>query len=1118
MTGSQNMPRQDDLAAIPFLRAPLGLRIAVSFGLLWIVAISAVFTLWLQGSSLLGVKGARTVKLDEVVLALETIADSRAGQIKMSVVARRGDVRVLAAARTIRGVLESTPGKLPPAQVIASRLAANKLLALMNSAYPGRYARLDVVTASGWRILASSDEARVDQGGAPSDDPAVLERLLTPGMVENIAMVGDELNVPRSLMVARQVLEIDRDGQRTGKVLGLVIAYVSASSVMTSFDRAEMRSLDGGGSILLVDSDGRSLAAIQDPARSPDETQRNVKPGAYGKEGNFIETNDAGRSVLATYRYVPIGDFEGWTLTVRRDEVDALADFVKQSQRLFVIALAFSVFGILLVTYVARRISRPIARLANVAEKVSQGDFAARVDIGRHPPGDEVSALAQGFNRMAERLQRWHLDLETEIGQRTRELAEEKFLAQRYLDVAGVMLMVLDPGGRIVKINAMGCELLGSPENELLGEDWFARFVPHARRAAALEYFHRVMAKEAALIESYEATVLTPVRGERVFDFRTRLLLATSGEVQGTLLSALDVSDRKATDRDLRVAAIAFESQEAIMIMAADYRIMRINKAYTRITGLSAEDVVGKLPPPLAAAGSADVNPFSHMVESLRTNGTWEGEFWTTTKAGTKYLQLLTITVVKDAAGVITNYVASFIDITKRKEAADEIENLAFYDPLTKLPNRRLLLDRLQHGLASCARNQRHGALFFIDLDNFKTLNDTRGHDVGDKLLVEVADRLRSLVRQQDTIARLGGDEFVVMLEDLDTEGMAAAQAESVAAKMLDALNRPFVLSASGDGNDEVAHEHHCSSSMGITLFGHEDLSVDELLKQADLAMYQAKAAGRNTLCFFDPQMQSAVNSRAALETDLREAIWREQFVLHYQVQVNAAGSAIGAEVLVRWQHPIRGMVSPAAFIPLAEESGLILPLGHWVLETACRQLAEWAKHPATASLTLAVNISARQFKLPTIVEEILAILDSTGAKPQQLKLELTESMLLKDADETIEKMAALKLHGIGFSLDDFGTGYSSLSYLKRLPLDQLKIDQSFVRDVLTDPNDAAIARTVVALGHSLGLSVIAEGVETEAQRQFLAANHCLAYQGYLFGRPLPIEAFEEYLRVASAA
>ena len=452
--------------------------------------------------------------------------------------------------------------------------------------------------------------------------------------------------------------------------------------------------------------------------------------------------------------------------------------------------------------------------------------------------------------------------------------------------------------------------------------------------------------------------------------------------------------------------------------------------------------------------------------------------------------------------GGVPMFVGLVRDITRRKAAEQEIERLAFYDPLTKLPNRRLLMDRLQHAMSTSKRSGQYGALLFMDLDNFKNLNDTAGHAVGDQLLQQVAERLVSTLREGDTIARLGGDEFVVILEGLHADAEhAATRAEGVVEKIHQVLSQRYRL---GD------RYYLNSPSIGVTLFIDHEHSLDDLLKQADLAMYQAKSSGRNTFRFFDPQMQAKLMARTQLEADLRAAVSESQFQLYYQGQVDADGQTTGAEALLRWPHPQRGMVPPNQFIPVAEEMGLIVPIGLWVLETACEVLLAWAGQPETAHHTLAINISARQFRQADFVDQVKGVLTRTGARADRLKLELTESMLVANVDDIIAKMTALKDIGVRFSLDDFGTGYSSLSYLKRLPLDQLKIDQSFVRDICANPNDAAIARTIVALGHSMGLKVIAEGVETDAQRAELAAMGCLAYQGYLFHRPAPLSEWRK--------
>ena len=440
-------------------------------------------------------------------------------------------------------------------------------------------------------------------------------------------------------------------------------------------------------------------------------------------------------------------------------------------------------------------------------------------------------------------------------------------------------------------------------------------------------------------------------------------------------------------------------------------------------------------------------------------------------------------------------------DVSEWREAQNQIHNLAFYDPLTGLPNRRLLIDRLQHAVATCDRNIRTGALLFIDLDNFKTINDTLGHALGDQLLKQAAERLTCCVRAEDTVARIGGDEFVVMLEDLsENESEAASQTESIAVKILAKLSRPYQI---------ASHEYRSTCSIGIALFNDRVQGSDDLLKQSDIAMYQAKKAGRNTLRFFDAQMQKIVTSRAILEGELRKALELKQFQLYYQIQVDSFMQPIGAEALIRWMHPERGLVSPLEFIPIAEETGLIVPIGQWVLETACAQLMAWEQEEQTRQLVLAVNVSAREFLQNDFVTRVQDAIQNNGINPMQLKLELTESLLLEDIEDAIAIMNALNDTGVQFSLDDFGTGYSSLQYLKRLPLDQIKIDQSFVRDLAFDSGDRAIVRTIIAMATSLNLNVIAEGVETEEQLQFLLNKGCTHYQGYLFGKPVPIEQFK---------
>ncbi|MCC2955604.1 EAL domain-containing protein [Massilia sp. IC2-477] len=634
--------------------------------------------------------------------------------------------------------------------------------------------------------------------------------------------------------------------------------------------------------------------------------------------------------------------------------------------------------------------------------------------------------------------------------------------------------------------------------------DWTTRIAPEDRERVVGGLYAAMHAGKATWGAEYrflrhDGSYAT-VRDQGVFR------RGADGTTLNVIGSMLDITadrqaeaERRAAEAHHRLlASLLDKAHDAISASDVDLRITYWNQGSERLFGWTAAEAVGKTKDQLLTHDKKDLEGAFHEVLS---KGEWRGEIIKRRKDGRMVPVESHLTLVRGEDGQPQSVLAIDTDITQRKHDEQAILDLAFFDPLTRLPNRRMLLDRLRHAVAATKRDGHGGAVLFIDLDNFKTLNDTLGHDKGDQLLQQVARRLEArMPRGSDTVARHGGDEFVIVLEYLSADSEdAAAQAELVAEKLLGAFIEPFQL----DG-----HQHHASPSVGVALFDKDMKDIDELLKRADLAMYQAKAAGRNTIRFFDLRMQTVINARVELEADLRRTLQSHGFTLAYQRQTDSKGAPVGAEALLRWQRQGSQQVSPSVFIPLAEETGLILPLGEWVLEAACRQLVRWGRQPETAHLTMAVNVSARQFRQPGFVDQVLQVIARTGADPRLIKLELTESLLLANIENTIDTMHALKENGIGFALDDFGTGYSSLAYLKRLPLDQLKIDQSFVRDVLTDPNDAAIARTILGLGQSLGLDVIAEGVETADQRNFLAMHGCRAFQGYLFGRPVAAEQF----------
>ena len=664
-------------------------------------------------------------------------------------------------------------------------------------------------------------------------------------------------------------------------------------------------------------------------------------------------------------------------------------------------------------------------------------------------------------------------------------------------------IKLVDAEGCLLRMNPAGLKMVEADNHEQVAGQPVIDLVAEEYRDAFADMHGRVLGGEAMQME-YEIVGLKG--GRRWLETHAVPMREADGTVVHLAVTR-DINERKQAENELRIAATVFESQEGMMVTDAGQCILRVNKAFTDITGYTAEEVIGRNPNLLHSSRQSP-EFYAAMWDCIQATGEWSGEIWNRRKNGEVYPDYLTITAVKDKHGNVTHYVGTHLDITLRKAAADEIERLAFYDPLTGLPNRRLLQNRLQPAFAASHRNGRKGALLFIDLDNFKSLNDSLGHDMGDLLLQQVAERLSASVREGDTVARLGGDEFVVMLQDLSEQTLdAAKQAETIGNKILSVLNHPYQL---------AAHQYVNTPSIGAALINGHETTVDELLKHADIAMYQAKLSGRNVLRFFDPQMQQAVAARYSLEDELRQALDKQQFQLYYQVQVDRAGRALGAEALIRWRHPERGLMAPEQFLALAEETGLIVPLGQWVIETACAQLQAWQQSPHTCRLLLSVNISAKQFFQTNFAARLQAAIERHAVDPCLLELELTEKLLFNNIEDTLNLIKALTRIGVRLSLDNFGTGYSSLQHLPALPLRRLEIDRSFVAG-LSDNSRQVMVRTIVAMADSLGLDVIAEGVETEQQRQFLLDNGCAGFQGYLFGKPLTITRFNAMLAAGDA-
>lgn len=705
-------------------------------------------------------------------------------------------------------------------------------------------------------------------------------------------------------------------------------------------------------------------------------------------------------------------------------------------------------------------------------------------------------------------VQQIELEMQADELQRANTNAEDS--RNRYINLyefAPIGYFSINADGIATDVNLKAAAMLGIERNHIT-KHRFEEFVANQDRDFWYKTF--VSLKNEVAGKEYDLTLMIQRHDGSTFYSQINCLrVAGADNLEILRITIVDVSKLKQAEADLRIAAIAFESQEGIFITDANSVILKTNKAFTNITGYSAVDAIGKTPR-LLSSGRHDDQFYKSMWDSINSKGVWHGELWNKRKNGEIYAQLLTITAVVAEQGSSIHYVGALLDITEKKEAIAQIEKLAFYDPLTNTPNRRLLLERIKHALAATNRSGQNGALLFIDVDNFKILNDTLGHDVGDLLLQQIAHRLANCVREGDTVARIGGDEFVVMLENVSENTEAAAkQTKITAEKILETLNEPYRLET---------HDYHCTSSIGIILFSGHQAGIDELLKRVDIAMYQAKHNGRNKLCFFDEKMQSDLEARVKLDRDLELAIINDEFRVYYQKQVTIDGKSIGAEALIRWLHPERGLVSPMEFIPAAEDNGLILKIGLWVLESACQQLKTWEGGVHTQHLHLAVNVSARQFYQVDFVAQVTAIIKKTAIDPSKLELELTETLVLDNILDAIKKMTQLNKLGIKFSIDDFGTGYSSLAYLTQLPLSFLKIDKSFVHNIGLKPTYAVIVQTIIGMAKNLGMSVIAEGVESNEQLAFLALNGCHLYQGFLFSKPVPLIEYEQLLSLETCS
>ncbi|UQB43072.1 EAL domain-containing protein [Thiomicrospira microaerophila] len=733
------------------------------------------------------------------------------------------------------------------------------------------------------------------------------------------------------------------------------------------------------------------------------------------------------------------------------------------------------------------------SELKRTLGRVKQGQLASRANL---KGSDDFSELGRDLNTILDAMQA----KEQMINRSKEALLESNEYVSQILSITEEAIWDWDLISNKATHNANWLKLLGIDSYveshhrqlfiDMIHEEDLEGFIDQVQRAIDenITYVH-----EYRVIRADGRIIWIMDRGRVVKRDLTNEPICMMG-------SFIDVTERRQLDQDLKISAVAFESQDGMLITDSDLRIIKANHAFCQVSGFSFSEIADQsLEMFFAARNAGDI--YEAWLVDLHEQGNWQGEVWFSRQSKEEYPVWLRVTPVRNHDKIST-YVVAICDISVRVKAQEQIEHLAFYDTLTNLPNRRLLLDRLQQMMAMSKRSGKHCALMFVDLDNFKTLNDTQGHDVGDLLLKTVGERLQNLQRKEDTVSRLGGDEFVVLLGGLaSNEDQALIEAEHLANKVLLELNLDYPIADMG---------YRITPSIGVTIFSGDEVGIDELLKRADIAMYEAKTSGRNTVRFFDPAMQLKVNLQAKLEQDIREGLAKGDFEIFYQPQVDNSGRVFGAEALIRWNHPNRGLLMPDAFMDTVEASEMIYDLGVWVVSSSCNQLSRWKNDPLLSQIKLSVNVSSKQFIHEFFVEQIKQVIAESGANPSQLKIELTETVLIHDVTYVTKKMATLKKLGVGFVLDDFGTGYSSLAYLKMMPIEQLKIDHSFVRDILVDPNDEVIARSIIALSESLGLSVLAEGVETEAQQLKLLEMGCHLYQGYLYGKPMALTEFED--------
>ncbi|MEI8170471.1 MAG: EAL domain-containing protein [Rhodoferax sp.] len=1049
----------------------LSTRITGYFGALFLAAMGILFFLWYFGLPQFGHVGASEQRLNEAVRIMEVKADIQRALVANTLRERRGDLLVVAENKTLaKQLAERDPLIQQDVQRVFDR---------MQRAYPDRYERLLIVDPSTRRITASSVNEDV---GQLFQDPDLIQRATQPGALEMVEQLPATQSAP-ALVIARQIHAPDEYGYTTGKLVGILIAFVDLRHFISAGFFDEMPISGQRGNTLLFDPAGQLLARFPSVAPGQETFKLNSEVAA-GFEGTLKATDTSGQALVVVYRHLQLSGTQGWTLVHYARQIEALGELKGRANTLLIAGLILTLVALVLIWLFARRLTRPLQALAGGARQLGLGDMSVRVP---NNPGysREFGDLSDAFNGMAESVQKAHQTLEAKVLERTANL-------RATLDAIPDLMFEMGLDGSYYDYHSPRFDLLIAPAQDLIGKKITDVMQPAAAEVvmAALQEAHARGHSSGKQIE------LDLPQGKKWFELSIARKEMLPSESPRFIVLSRDITERKLAEDNLMLAASVFTcAREAIMITSIDGTIIDVNEAFTHITSYGREEVLGQNPR-ILSSGRQEKEFYATLWRDLIEKGHWYGEVWNRRKNGEVYAVMQTISAVRDSLGHISQYVALFSDITAIKEHQSQLEHIAHYDVLTSLPNRSLLADRLQQSMSQAQRRGQLLAVAYLDLDGFKLINDRHGHEIGDQLLIALANRMKDSLREVDTLARLGGDEFVAIL--LDLEDVSAS--ETLLERLLVAAALPVHMGAL---------VLQLSASLGVTFYPQaQEVEADQLLRQADQAMYQAKLAGKNRFHVFDAEQDSSVRGHHESLERIRRALTEHEFVLYYQPKVNLrTGRVIGAEALIRWQHPDKGLLSPSVFLPVIEDHPLAVDVGEWVIDTALTQMDRW--RALGLDVPVSVNVGARQLQQANFVDRLVVLLAGhPQVSPCNLELEVLETSALQDLARVSRVIEACREIGVRFALDDFGTGYSSLTYLKRLSVAQLKIDQSFVRDMLDDPDDLAILDGVISLASAFRREVIAEGVETVAHGEMLLQLGCDLAQGFGISRPMPAADF----------